>query len=235
MAITIIYDNNHYDSRLKSAWGFSCAIKFKQKTVLFDTGGDGALLLHNMEKLGIDPRQIEVVVLSHIHGDHVGGLSHFLECNSKVTVYMPTSFPKRLKNEVSIVAANIEEVYEARELFNDVFTTGELDSPIIEQALIVNTSKGLVVVMGCAHPGIVKIAKKAKEINTKGIYLMVGGFHMVGVSSYQIEDAVDNLQQLGVKKVAPCHCSGEVARKLFKEYFGDNYIDCGVGKELIIE
>lgn len=235
MAITIVYDNNLYNSRLKSAWGFSCVIRLSQKVVLFDTGGDGPLLLRNMEKLGVEPREIDAVVLSHLHGDHVGGLPHFLECNSKVTVYMPASFPERFKDEVSSTGANVEEVYEARELFTDAFSTGELDTPIIEQTLIVNSAKGLVVVTGCAHPGIVNINKRAKEIIMNGIYLIVGGFHMVGTSSAHIKEAISNLQQLGVKKVAPCHCSGEEARKLFCEYFGDDYINCGVGRELIIE
>jgi 7,8-dihydropterin-6-yl-methyl-4-(beta-D-ribofuranosyl)aminobenzene 5'-phosphate synthase len=51
---------------LKSSWGFSCLIELREKTVLFDTGGDGKLLLHNMTVLNKDPRAIEAVILSHI-------------------------------------------------------------------------------------------------------------------------------------------------------------------------
>ena len=60
--ITIVYDNNEYDSRLTSAWGFSCVVKLPEKTILFDTGGDGGILLDNMKKLGISPSEIDAIV-----------------------------------------------------------------------------------------------------------------------------------------------------------------------------
>lgn len=233
--ITIIYDNNRYDSRLTTAWGFSCLVKLPRKTILFDTGGDGTILLHNMSKLGINPEETDIVVLSHAHGDHVSGLARFLEHNSKVTVYMPISFPQQIKNEVRIAGAKLEEIDRSRELFDGIFTTGELNGGIKEQSLLLRTQNGLVVITGCAHPGIVNIAKKAREITGEKICLMIGGFHLGGASSSQVKHIADDLLQLGVEKVAPCHCSGEVARRLFSEYFGDDYIDCGVGKEIVIE
>ena len=79
VTIAIIYDNNEYDSRLTTAWGFSCIVRFPQKIILFDTGGDSAILLSNMVKLGINPEEINTVVLSHAHGDHTGGLNDFLK------------------------------------------------------------------------------------------------------------------------------------------------------------
>ena len=233
--ITIVYDNNSYDNRLMTAWGFSCVVKSSQNCILFDTGGDGIALLHNMAKLGIDPKEIDAVVLSHVHGDHLGGLASFLECNSKVTVYMPISFPQRLKGDVRITGAKLEEVDRARELFDDTFTTGELNSGIKEQSLVLKTPKGLGVITGCAHPGIVNIAKKAKDFTREEIHLIIGGFHLGGISPSQISEVVGSLLQLGVKRVAPCHCSGEVTRSLFSEYFDDDYINCGAGKEISVE
>jgi 7,8-dihydropterin-6-yl-methyl-4-(beta-D-ribofuranosyl)aminobenzene 5'-phosphate synthase len=235
MIITIVYDNNPYDSRLSPAWGFSCLVKLPQKAILFDTGGEGTILLDNMAKLGIDPKEIDVVVLSHVHGDHVGGLASFFKRNSNVTVYLPASFPQGLKDEVRITGAKLEEVDKARELFDGAFTTGELDGGIKEQSLVLRTPKGLVVITGCAHPGIVNIAKKAGEITGEKIYLLIGGFHLIGAFPSQITYVAESLLQLGVEKVAPCHCSGEGARRLFSDYFGDNYVDCGVGKVISIE
>jgi 7,8-dihydropterin-6-yl-methyl-4-(beta-D-ribofuranosyl)aminobenzene 5'-phosphate synthase len=235
ITITVVYDNNHYDSRLTAAWGFSCLARLPQQVILFDTGGDGAVLLQNMAKLKIAPGEVDVVVLSHVHGDHVGGLASFLEHNSNVMVYMPVSFPQSLKDEVRITGAKLEEVDKARELFDGVFTTGELDGGIEEQSLVISTPRGLIVITGCAHPGIVNIAKKAGDITGQRIYLAIGGFHLSGASPSQISYVVESLLQLGVEKVAPCHCSGERARRLFSDYFGDDYIDCGVGKEIVIE
>jgi 7,8-dihydropterin-6-yl-methyl-4-(beta-D-ribofuranosyl)aminobenzene 5'-phosphate synthase len=235
ITITIVYDNNEYDSRLSPAWGFCCLVKLPQKTILFDTGGDGTILLHNMAKLKIDPNEIDTVVLSHMHGDHVGGLTSFLKYNSNVTVYMPISFPQGLKDEVANTGARLEEVDKARELFDGAFTSGELDGGIKEQSLVLMTQKGLVVITGCAHPGIVSIVKRAKEISEGNVYLLMGGFHLAGASQSQVNHIAEDLLQLGVEKVAPCHCSGEGARRLLSDYFGGNYIDCGVGKEILIE
>lgn len=234
VVVTIVYDNNPYDVRLTTAWGFSCLIKLSQKVILFDTGGDGSILLSNMARLSINPQSIDVVVLSHIHGDHVGGLAKFLEQNNRVTVYMPASFPSQMKQEVKLKGVKVEEVHEAKEFFEGVFTTGELNGGIKEQSLVVRTSEGLLVITGCAHPGVVNIVKRAKEITKDKVYLLVGGFHLTGTSPSEINYIAKSLLQLRVAKVAPCHCSGEEARRLFKGYFSENYIESGVGKQIAI-
>lgn len=72
---------------------FSCLIEGLDKTILFDTGGNGDILLANMQRLGLDPEDVDAVVLSHIDADHTGGLGAFLARNPDVTVYMPESLP----------------------------------------------------------------------------------------------------------------------------------------------
>jgi 7,8-dihydropterin-6-yl-methyl-4-(beta-D-ribofuranosyl)aminobenzene 5'-phosphate synthase len=231
--LVIVYDNNPFDTRLLTAWGFSCLIRLPTKTVLFDTGGDSVTLLHNMRELQIDPGEVDIVVLSHIHGDHVGGLGGFLEQNSAVTVYLPQSFPDSFKDEVKSLGAKLEEVAEAGELFPGVYTTGELGNGTREQALIVATSKGLVIVTGCAHPGVVNIIRVAKDIVADDrVYLVMGGFHLAGASSAQIESTVQEFRRLSVENVAPCHCSGDETRRLFKESYGEAYMESGVGKRV---
>jgi len=231
--LVIVYDNNPFDNRLRTAWGFSCLVRRPQETILFDTGGDSSTLLYNMKQLQIAPREVDVVVLSHIHGDHVGGLSGFLEQNSAVAVYLPQSFTQSFKDKVKLSGAEVEEVHEARELFSGVYTTGELGSGIKEQSLIVTTSEGLVVITGCAHPGVVNIIRKAKEVvPDNNVCLVMGGFHLSGASSMQIESIVDGFADLAVENVAPCHCSGDETRRLFKERCGENYIESGVGKRM---
>ena len=229
--IIIVYDNNPFDDRLRPGWGFSCLVRLTQETILFDTGGDGSTLLHNMRQLDIDPGEVDAVVLSHIHGDHVGGLSDFLKQNSAATVYLPQSFPKSLKDQVKSLGAKVEEVYEAREIFTGVHTTGELGDGTKEQSLIVTTSKGLVIITGCAHPGVVNVIRKAKNVVPDDrVYLAMGGFHLSGASSAQIESIIEKFGQLSVEKVAPCHCSGDETRRLFQERYGEDYIESGVGK-----
>jgi len=231
--LVIVYDNNPFDNRLRTAWGFSCLIRLPAKTILFDTGGDSPTLLHNMRQLQIDPGEVDIVVLSHIHGDHVGGLSGFLEENSAVTVYLLQSFPQSFKDEVKSLGVKVEEVYEAGELFSGVYTTGELGNGTKEQSLIVTTGKGLVIITGCAHPGVANIIRVAKDVVPDDrVYLVTGGFHLAGASSAQIESVIQEFSQLPVENVAPCHCSGDETRRLFKERYGEGYIESGVGKRV---
>jgi len=232
--ITILYDNNEHDERLETAWGFSCLVEGLEKTILFDTGGSSALLLSNMRKLGIDPALVDAIVISHVHGDHVGGLAGFLEKNHHATVYLPRSLPKGIKETVRESGAELVEVREPINVCRGAHSTGELDGGIKEQSLLVETSKGIVLITGCAHPGIVNIVRHATEQLDTDVYMALGGFHLSGASAEHIRDIVAQVKALGVQAVAPCHCSGDVARKLFKEAYGENYYAAGVGWQLTL-
>ena len=233
--LTIIYDNNSYIENLETRWGFSCLVEGLEKTILFDVGGDGLVLLRNMEKLKIDPKEIDVVILSHIHYDHIGGLSHFLQKNPHVTVYMPSSLPKSVKNKVKDVGAKLIEVQASTEICKNAYSTGELGKWIKEESLIIKTTKGLVIITGCAHPGVVDIIEKAKEMLKTRVYLVLGGFHLCGMNARQVKEIVKEVKKEKVEKVAPCHCSGDLARKLFEETYGKDLILVGCGKEIKIK
>jgi len=230
LSIIVSYDNNPYKERLTTAWGFSCVIRETEKTILFDTGGDGSILLANMKELDINPKEIDLVVLSHIHGDHVGGLPSFLEKNPEVVVYLPKSFPKGFKDGVKEYGAKVVEVQGSLKICQGVYSSGELGTWIKEQSLIIHTEKGLIVITGCAHPGIVKIVNKAKELFKDDVLLVMGGFHLGGESKGEIEKIVSSFRKLGVSYVGPCHCSGDAARQLFKKEYGENFINVGVGR-----
>jgi 7,8-dihydropterin-6-yl-methyl-4-(beta-D-ribofuranosyl)aminobenzene 5'-phosphate synthase len=234
LTITIVYDNNAYDPRLKTAWGFSCLIEYRGQVILFDTGGDSPTLLANMDALGIDPGKIETVVLSHIHGDHTGGLSGLLPMTGDgSTVFVPQSFPARFKDAVQI-KARLVEVAGPREIGEEVHTTGELGTGIIEQSLVVKTDGGLVIITGCAHPGIVEVIRRAKALSGDEVYLVLGGFHLGGKSRKEIEGIISEFRRLGVRKVAPCHCTGEQAIRLFLQEYGDDFFQCGAGRVIRI-
>jgi len=228
--ITVTFDNNQYKDGLKTSWGFSCLIKGAVKTILFDTGGDDSILLENMKKLEIDSEEIDLIVLSHIHGDHIGGLGGFLRINPKVYVYLPKSFPLSLKRNIEKYGTKVVDVQKPIQICKGIYSTGELGTWIIEQSLIIHTDKGIVVITGCAHPGIVKIVEKAKDIIKDDVLLLMGGFHLGNKNSKQIETIISSLKNIGVKYVGPCHCSGDNARELFEKEYQKNYINIGVGK-----
>ena len=233
--LTIVYDNNLYNEKLETRWGFSCLVEGLEKTILFDVGGDGSVLLRNMEKLKIAPREIDVVILSHIHYDHIGGLSDFLRKNPLVTVYMPSSLPRSVKDKVKNAGAKLIEVRRPTEICKNAYSTGELGTWIKEESLIMKTSKGLVIITGCAHSGVVNIVKKAKEMLKSRVYLVLGGFHLCWMNTWQIKGIVNGIEKEKVEKVAPCHCSGDLARKLFKKAYGNDFILVGCGKKIKIK
>ncbi len=229
-----LYDNYQHDPDLKTGWGFSCLVKAGDKNILFDTGADSPTLLDNMKNSKIDPKDINMIVLSHIHQDHTGGLLGILKMNSKLTVYLPKSFPNDFKKRVESYKAKVVEVSDPISITESVSTTGELGTWIKEQSLIVKTTKGLVVITGCAHPGIVDILKEVKKTTNEDIYLVLGGFHLAGVSDSELKKIIRSFKELGVKKAAPCHCSGDRTRELFKEEYKENFISNGVGRVIEI-
>jgi 7,8-dihydropterin-6-yl-methyl-4-(beta-D-ribofuranosyl)aminobenzene 5'-phosphate synthase len=231
VSIIIVYDNYRVNPDLTTCWGFGCVIRTPTKNILFDTGGVSSILLSNMEKMNVDPKNIDIVIISHIHGDHVGGLNGFLEKNGDVIVYIPSSFPNSIRKNIKSYGAEFQDVKNSMQISDDAFTTGQMGTWLKEQSLVLNTKEGLIVITGCAHPGIENVAKRAKQIlPNKNIYLVMGGFHLSGASDSKLKSVLKGLRNLGVQKVAPSHCSGDRCRKLFKEEYKEDYIESGVGR-----
>ena len=241
ISITTIYDNYLFVPELKNDWGFSCLVQTGDQNILFDTGTDGKILLDNMEKLKIDPEIVDSIVISHDHYDHYGGLTDFLKQNSQVK---EVRFPKvyilsallQTKNIAENFGAVVLEIDNPTKITENIYTTGELGAGIKEQSLIVKSNKGLVIITGCSHPGIVNIVRKVKELFPKEeIYLVLGGFHLFQASDSELRDIINSFKELSVQKVAPCHCSGDRTRELFKQEYKHNFIENGVGKTIEIK
>jgi len=233
--LTILYDNNPYDYRLKSSWGFSCLVELEGKTVLFDTGGDGEILLYNMRVLNKDPKTIDMIVLSHIHGDHTGGLWILLREKPTLKVYIPESFPQEFEQRVKKYGAEVVRVDAPLEIDRGIYSTGEMDHGIKEQSLIIKTSKGMTLITGCAHPGIVEVIKKAKAAMGRDVYLVLGGFHLFSRGRKEIQEIIHSFLDMKVQRVAPCHCTGDLATALFKSGYGRDFIQAGVGRIIDVE
>ena len=234
-SFTILYNNVPYDERLETSWGFSCLVEDEGKRILFDTGGDGEILLSNMKILKVNPKDVDAVVISHIHADHLGGLWRFLEVNNKVKVYLPSSFPRRIKKRVEKMGAKEVDVKGPMKIYPNVYTTGELGGRMKEQSLMVKIDKGIVLVTGCAHPGIVNIASFAQEFLQEDLYLTIGGFHLIGMDEKNVEKIIKGLKSLGVEKIAPSHCTGGHPIEMFRQAWGEDFYDMGCGRRLILE
>ncbi len=197
LKVTILYDNEVYRRGLRADWGFACLVERGERTILFDTGASGAILLENMKFLEIDPRAIDSVVISHGHWDHTGGLQAFLAINGNVPVYIPPSFrvPPWLGKNAVVVSAPLT-------LDKGIYLTGELGK--IEQSLIVDSTEGLVVIAGCSHPGVKTILDAASRFGS--VFGLIGGLH--GFSDFEV------IQDLGL--VCATHCTehaGEIRER----------------------
>ena len=232
--ITIVFDNYAYLGGFPTLWGFSCFVETGETTFLFDTGSNGRVLLRNMEKLDVDLKKAEALILSHPHWDHIGGVDSVLEAHPNLHLYVPDSLSKHLIRDLDAQSLGVTVIdSEPQKILPSTYTTGTMGN-IGEQSTIIDTDKGLIVITGCAHPGISHIAARAIEILRKPIYLLMGGFHLMYDNPEQINEVTETLDALGVQYVCPTHCSGDLAISMFREYFGERYFQGGTGRTLML-
>jgi len=230
VTLTVVYDNYVHREGTTAEWGFGCFIEGCEKTILFDTGGNGETLLGNVDFLNVELESLDVIVLSHNHWDHTNGLSAALTRNADITAYIGASYAQNFAPFISAMGGTTIAVVEPIEICSHVYSTGELAGPIEEQSLILDTELGLVIVTGCSHPGVVNIVRRAKEVLDKDVYLVFGGFHLGGHSDTQVNQIIQEFQALGVAYCGATHCTGDQAIALFAQAYGDHYIPIGVGK-----
>ena len=262
--ITILYDAFGKPSAMQRDWGYAALVEYSGKRVLFDSGNNPEILAQNAKAKNIDLAELDFVVLSHRHGDHMGGLAYILKVNPQVKIYapkeafgvygsdLPSNFyrkdpslppeqryytgapPDVMRFGSAWPGANFQLVDKTVEIAPNIHLISLVsDKPgtleLRELSLAINTPDGIVIVVGCSHPGIDKIAEAAGTINPR-IHLIVGGFHLVTASDPDIEKIVTALRdRFKVEYVAPGHCTGEPAFTALKKAFGNRYLYAGLG------
>jgi 7,8-dihydropterin-6-yl-methyl-4-(beta-D-ribofuranosyl)aminobenzene 5'-phosphate synthase len=231
--VTVIYDNLVYDDRFTTSHGFACVVDVRgpetETRILFDTGGDGSVLAGNLSLAGRKCADFDAVVISHNHWDHAGGLEIVLQRKPEVTVYLPE---REMAGQISQRVPLKNPVFgeaEPNRVAHGVWTTGVIENRKDEQGLVLSTPKGLAVITGCAHPGIVRMVKAVEKRFGENVFLILGGFHRPPTA------AARELRSMGVKYAAPSHCTGEESTRAMKKAFDEGFIESGAGRVVRIE
>jgi len=235
-SILILYDNTAVRSDLQLDWGFAAVVTFRGHTILFDSGTKPDVLTSNMRALNVDPSTFEFGVFSHSHQDHVGGLAAVTGLRAGLVVHYLDAFPPAAFASAERLGAKPVRITEGRELLPGLFTTGQIAGEPPEQALVLETSKGLIVLTGCSHPGVVGMVEAARRLKPGAtIRLVVGGFHMLLNTESQVRATIARLREMGVQSILPTHCTGVVATRLFREAFGEQFLSGGAGTRVPID
>ncbi len=230
ITLTDLYDNRSLQPGLKTGWGFACLVRGYEHTILFDTGADGRTLLSNMYALGVEPSEIDVVVLSHQHSDHTGGLDSLLKVRADLTIYCPASFSSSFTRSAESKGATVVRVDSPESPCPGVTVMTPLrGGSLYESGLLLDTAEGPVLLTGCAHPGVVPMADAAGRLSGRPLKAIIGGFHLSRSTTKAVAAVVAGLQALGVQQCGPAHCTGDRAIGVFEEAFGPDFITMGVG------
>lgn len=227
--LTILYDNNAAVPATRASWGFSCLVEAHGKTVLFDAGGKPEVMGHNLSALNIDASKIDAAVFSHEHGDHTSGFPA-VRTRPGIPAYVPRDFhPQEESPSLSASGLRLSEVTHSVEILPGFRISDSLHGPPPEIALAVDSSAGLVVITGCAHPGIIRLLENLSERTGRPIDTVIGGFHLLKTPDDDVRAIIAGLRKMGVRRAGPTHCSGDAAIRLFREAFGPDFIACGTG------
>jgi 7,8-dihydropterin-6-yl-methyl-4-(beta-D-ribofuranosyl)aminobenzene 5'-phosphate synthase len=230
IALKIVFDNELAKEGLQPKWGFACAIEGEQGLYLFDTGSDAVILFSNMKKMGLNPADVRLAVISHSHYDHAGGLLSLPTEARSLKIYLPPDgYPEGSKRHLVSCGADPVLGENGQEISPGFFLIHTKTGGVREQSLALRLETGLVLMTGCAHPGIVEIVRNVRDTLEAPPELVVGGLHLRGDEEEAFRGIAASLLELGLKRIAPTHCTEETAREVLRTSFGDGYIEAGLG------
>ncbi len=237
--LLIIVDNYEYEKGLKTDWGFSALLEVEGLRILFDLGNEPEIFAHNIEKLGVNLSDVDYLFISHYDSDHIGGLWHFLKRNDSAPILVPYNpefqdLNEKLREEYGREVVVVSEPIPIGPRNLNIFSTGVVSAfPRPEHSLYLLGQQGWSIIAGCSHPKVWNIAERVKELTKSDhIDMYIGGYHFYRLKGQELKDAVKKVVESGIRRSGACHCTGNEARELLKEIYGENFIEIGVGRVL---
>ncbi len=241
LKLTLIYDNRKHAEGVVAHHGYSCHIAGADRSILFDTGRQGPILVGNARALGIPLAKVQVLFFSHSHMDHTGGFGALMRENRGLDVILPKAFPPHFKKKISRLGGRVFPVSTPARVGMHAFSTGEMFvsrtiDPIWdemrEQALVLRTTAGLVIVAGCSHPGVIRIVERARQLTGDDVLLVLGTIRFFTGDPQERLEQVRKLKAMHVRYVAPAHTTPEAVHRLLRQEFGQTYLKVGAGWSL---
>lgn len=239
LTITVLIDEKSKRRDVETCYGLSLLLLLelgeKKHTLLFDVGPSWELLEYNMACLGYSINDIDKIFITHWHRDHYGALLDLLENvngRRKIKLYIPVrnrvsyEIEKRYSDKAVIIVCN-----RWTPIAPLMKSTGPIGSSF-EHALKINLpGRGVVLVVGCSHAGLINIIKWSIESNEQ-LYTVIGGFHFKEKPLEDVERTLLFLEGIGVKYVVPLHDSNSY--NLILDIMGDKFLDLGVGDSIVL-
>lgn len=234
MDIKIIAVGSRPWQLLLGYWGLSVLI---DGDILFDTFYNYKKLSKKLKRNEVELDQLKSIIISHDHWDHTGGLWGLLESRHGLDVYLPSRATNKTKKRVNDAGAKLIDLQDIKQVKPAIYVSNELDGSfsggvVAEHNVVIKADKGLVVLVGCAHPGIVEIIQKIKKDFDTPIYGVMGGFHLMNSSAKEITACANALKAEGLKMVAPTHCTGWRAEIIMKRVFKDGFLKVREGQTI---
>jgi len=223
LIITILTENSvslKEAHNCQAEWGLSLLMEWKGKKFLLDSGATN-LYMRNAEKMKINLDDIDGILLSHYHWDHVDGLN-FLETKEKKSLFChPESISKLPEKQQTLFKSkfNITSTEIPLEIHGDMFLMGEnpriteiergtyKENPMKDDsAMVFKTEKGCVIVTGCSHSGIINICLQAMKISGQKLHAVIGGFHLFKENMETTEKVISWFEDHKIEILYPMHC-----------------------------